>query len=59
MDYAAAHGLEDLGVRHLTVPSNPGPFTMRFALTHLLEETARHLGHLDVLCELADGRTGE
>jgi hypothetical protein len=28
-------------------------------LHHLVEETARHLGHLDLLCELADGRTGE
>jgi len=26
---------------------------------HLLEETARHLGHLDLLRELADGSTGE
>jgi hypothetical protein len=34
-------------------------FTLRFALAHLLEETARHLGHLDILRELADGRTGE
>ncbi len=33
--------------------------TLRFVLVHLLEETARHLGHLDVLRELADGRTGE
>lgn len=24
-----------------------------------MEETARHLGHLDVLRKLADGRTGE
>ncbi|HKY15777.1 MAG TPA: DinB family protein [Microthrixaceae bacterium] len=35
------------------------PFTLRFALVHLLEETARHLGHIDILRELADGRTGE
>ncbi len=33
--------------------------SLRFVLLHLIEETARHLGHLDVLCELADGRTGE
>ena len=35
------------------------PFTLRWALVHLVEETARHLGHLDILGELADGRTGE
>ena len=34
-------------------------FSLRFALLHMVEETARHLGHLDVLCELADGRTGD
>ena len=33
--------------------------SLRFVLLHLVEETARHLGHLDVLRELADGRTGE
>jgi len=32
---------------------------LRWVLHHLVEETARHLGHLDVLCEMADGRTGE
>ena len=28
------------------------------ALMHLLEETARHAGHADILRELIDGRTG-
>jgi Protein of unknown function (DUF664) len=27
-------------------------------LMHLLEETARHAGHADILRELVDGRTG-
>jgi uncharacterized damage-inducible protein DinB len=35
------------------------PFTLRFALLHLLEETARHLGHIDILREYLDGSTGE
>jgi Protein of unknown function (DUF664) len=34
------------------------PFTLRYAMLHLIEETARHNGHLDVLRELADGVTG-
>lgn len=34
-------------------------FTLRWALVHMLEETARHLGHLDILRELTDGVTGE
>ncbi len=33
--------------------------SLRFVLLHLVEETARHLGHLDVLRELADGAVGE
>lgn len=28
-------------------------------LIHLVQETARHLGHLDLLRELADGQVGE
>ena len=30
----------------------------RWVLVHLIEETARHLGHLDLLRELADGSVG-
>jgi uncharacterized damage-inducible protein DinB/predicted enzyme related to lactoylglutathione lyase len=51
---AAARGLDDEGTTE-----RGRTFSLRFALLHLVEETARHLGHLDVLCELADGRTGE
>jgi uncharacterized damage-inducible protein DinB len=35
------------------------PFTLRYVTVHLLEETARHLGHLDILREQADGGQGE
>ncbi len=31
---------------------------LRWVLMHLLEETARHAGHADILRELFDGRTG-
>ena len=31
---------------------------LRWVLMHLLEETARHAGHADILRELIDGRTG-
>ena len=34
------------------------PTTLRWVVTHLLEETARHAGHLDITRELLDGRTG-
>jgi hypothetical protein len=32
--------------------------TLRWALTHMIEETGRHAGHADILRELIDGRTG-
>ena len=34
------------------------PVTLRWILFHLIEETARHNGHIDILRELADGTTG-
>jgi hypothetical protein len=34
-------------------------FTLRYALAHMIEETARHCGHLDLLRERIDGLTGE
>ncbi|MEZ5411308.1 MAG: DinB family protein [Acidimicrobiales bacterium] len=48
-----------------TVPAgrHPGPLgeettDLRRILLHMIEETARHAGHLDVVRELLDGRTG-
>ncbi len=35
------------------------PAQLRWVLLHLIEETARHAGQLDVLRELLDGVTGE
>src|SRR6266545_3883004 len=34
------------------------PVTLRWILFHMVEETARHNGHIDILRELADGVTG-
>lgn len=34
------------------------PVTLRWILFHLIEETARHSGHIDILREIADGVTG-
>lgn len=49
-------GLEDLSV----LPLRDGPrFTARWMLLHLIEETARHAGHADILREAIDGQTGE
>jgi uncharacterized damage-inducible protein DinB len=35
------------------------PATLERILFHLLQEYARHLGHLDIVAELADGSVGE
>ena len=53
-----AHDLDEVG--------QPGerwagaePATLERVLFHLLHEYARHVGHLDIARELADGRVGE
>jgi hypothetical protein len=33
-------------------------FTLRYALIHMIQETARHCGHLDLLREVTDGAVG-
>lgn len=33
--------------------------TMRWVLIHMIEETARHAGHIDIVRELIDGRVGD
>ena len=34
------------------------PTTLRWAVFHLIEETARHVGHMDLTRELLDGSVG-
>jgi uncharacterized damage-inducible protein DinB len=34
------------------------PTNLRWVVSHVLEETARHAGHADILRELVDGATG-
>jgi Protein of unknown function (DUF664) len=33
--------------------------SMRWVLIHMIAETARHAGHMDILRELIDGQTGD
>ena len=35
------------------------PATLERVLFHLVQEYARHVGHLDIVCELAGAPTGE
>src|SRR5215469_9123809 len=53
---AQADGLDQLSVRPLR---DGRRFTLRWVLLHLLEETARHAGHADLLREAIDGTVGE
>ncbi len=50
----AEHDLDDTGA-----DTSRRAFTLRFVLVHMIEETARHLGHLDLLREHLDGTTGD
>jgi hypothetical protein len=40
------------------VPEGKPVVSLRWIVCHMIEETARHLGHLDTLRERADGVTG-
>jgi catechol 2,3-dioxygenase-like lactoylglutathione lyase family enzyme len=50
---AAGHDLDDRAVK------STRDFNLRFAYVHLIDETARHLGHMDILREYLDGSVGE
>ena len=39
-------------------PDRGGAVDLRWILLHLIEETARHAGHADIVAEMIDGRTG-
>jgi hypothetical protein len=44
--------------RDLAEVGADGRSSLRWVVLHMIEETARHLGHLDILREQADGSTG-
>jgi hypothetical protein len=52
----AAQSLDDLAqaaLRH-----DEPRYSLRWILVHMIEETARHNGHADILRELTDGVVG-
>jgi hypothetical protein len=51
----AAHSLDSVG-KHPDYRSAAA--TLRWMVIHMVEETARHVGHLDAIRELLDGQTG-
>jgi len=54
----AAADLDDHARRPRTRPSG-GAQTLRWIVLHMIEETARHNGHADLMRAAIDGATGE
>jgi hypothetical protein len=56
----AADGvIEEVGVDGLGTAWFGDQVSMRWVLIHMVEETARHAGHMDIVRELIDGSTGD
>lgn len=49
---------DDLDGRAARAGRAPEPMSMRWILVHMVEETARHAGHADIIREQIDGTTG-
>ncbi|MFH8794618.1 DinB family protein [Streptomyces sp. NPDC017941] len=49
---------QDLTAQAPRAPRRTPAPSMRWTLTHMIEETARHAGHADILRERIDGSTG-
>jgi hypothetical protein len=54
-EIVAAHPLDEVG-RNRDFAS--GAASLRWMLIHVVEATARHVGHLDAVREILDGPTG-
>jgi hypothetical protein len=54
-EIVAAHSLDEVG-KHPDFDSAAA--TLRWMVIHMVEETARHVGHLDAIREILDGRKG-
>jgi uncharacterized damage-inducible protein DinB len=55
-EVGAAASLDELGKKQRRTGES---FSMRWILTHMIEEYARHNGHADLLRETIDGSTGD
>ena len=61
--YARARAAADVAIDELDLDTigtswAAFPVSLRWVLVHMIEETARHAGHLDIARELLDGATG-
>jgi hypothetical protein len=62
-EYVAESDRSDAAIRRIGLDATgssavhaTGDLTVRWMVLHMLEETARHAGHLDLIRELLDGR---
>ena len=56
---AADEAVDEIDLDELGTHWSGAPISMRWVLIHMVEETARHVGHMDILRELIDGATGQ
>jgi uncharacterized damage-inducible protein DinB len=56
---ASDQAIDEIGLDELGTAWWGDQVSMRWVLIHELEETARHVGHMDILRELIDGATGD
>ncbi|WP_431894333.1 DinB family protein [Nonomuraea sp. bgisy101] len=55
----ADRAIEEIGLDDLGTSWNGTTVSMRWVLIHMIEDTVRHAGHMDILRELIDGATGD
>ncbi len=56
---AADQVIDEVGLEETGTAWFGDAVSLRWVLIHMLEETARHAGHVDILRELIDGTTGD
>ncbi|MGW0550411.1 DinB family protein [Streptomyces altiplanensis] len=56
---AADRATAELGLDTRGTSWSGSTVSMRWVLIHMLEDTARHAGHMDIMRELIDGATGD
>jgi uncharacterized damage-inducible protein DinB len=56
---AADRVIDELDVDAVGTSGHGDQVSLRWVLIHMVEETARHTGHMDILRELIDGATGD
>ncbi|MGX1880687.1 DinB family protein [Streptomyces sp. NPDC055287] len=56
---AADRAIAELDLDTLGTSWSGNTVSLRWVLIHMLEDTARHAGHMDIVRELIDGATGD